>query len=493
VFEAVQLGQRMSKDAFDSAELQLRTRLLLAQHALAEARKPVILVVAGVDTAGKGDVVDRLNKWLDTRGIQTHAFWDSTDEQDERPYYWRFWQRLPPRGQMGIFFNAWYWDALRLRANRDISQAELDERMRRVEELESMLAQDDYLIVKLWFHIDKKQQKRRRKQRDKALSRIKPLKPDRIWQKHYNKFVAAAERAIRMTDHASCPWTLIDATDAYHRDYRAGEALLEAMERKLAENSREPVASVSQVDSGGSGLDQATVLDRVDLSATLDKAQYDSELEQYQQQLNLLGWQAYAQKRSTVLVFEGWDAAGKGGAIRRVSDALDARLCRAITTGVPSDEERAHHYLWRFWRHIPRCGFVTLYDRSWYGRVLVERVEGLARVEEWSRAYQEINDFEEQLVDRGIVVLKFWLHISKAEQLRRFEAREAVPWKRYKITSDDWRNREKWDDYRLAVNDMIRRTSTAKAPWQLVPAEDKRYARIKVMRTLCTALDQALN
>jgi polyphosphate kinase 2 (PPK2 family) len=216
-------------------------------------------------------------------------------------------------------------------------------------------------------------------------------------------------------------------------------------------------------------------------------------LDEYQSQLNNLAWQAREARLFTVAVFEGWDAAGKGGAIRRVTQAVDARLYQAITVGAPTDEERAHHYLWRFWRHLPRAGFMTIYDRSWYGRVLVERVEGFARPDEWRRSYLEINDFEEQLVDHGVVLMKFWLHISKEEQLRRFREREQVAWKQHKITPEDWRNRERWDDYRLAVDEMVARTSTEYAPWDLVAANDKRFARIEVLRAFCTCLERALS
>ena len=191
-------------------------------------------------------------------------------------------------------------------------------------------------------------------------------------------------------------------------------------------------------------------------------------------------------------MFEGLDAAGKGGAIRRVTQALDARQLPRLPVAAPTDEEKAQPYLWRFWRHLPRTGHVAIFDRSWYGRVLVERVEGFASEDEWLRAYGEINDFEEELADDGIVVVKFWLAISKEEQLRRFEEREQSAFKRFKITDEDWRNREKWDEYDDAVNDMVDRTSTPQAPWTLVEAEDKHWARVKVLKTLCDRLTREL-
>jgi polyphosphate kinase 2 (PPK2 family) len=224
----------------------------------------------------------------------------------------------------------------------------------------------------------------------------------------------------------------------------------------------------------------------------LDKKDYNQELAFYQGKLNKLAREAHLKKHSTIIVFEGWDAAGKGGAIRRLTPAFDARAYQIIPIAAPTDEEKQHHYLWRFWRHIPRAGILTIYDRSWYGRVLVERVEGFATDQEWQRAYSEIVNFEEALVAHGILLLKFWLHIDKDEQLRRFKEREQIPYKQYKITEEDYRNREKWDDYQIAVNDMVTRTSTQKAAWHLIEANDKKYARVKLLKIFCERLEKAL-
>ena len=228
------------------------------------------------------------------------------------------------------------------------------------------------------------------------------------------------------------------------------------------------------------------------MSQKLAGAQASEELERCQGRLNRLQRKAAAQGVSTVMVFEGWDAAGKGGAVRRMTSALDARNYQVIPIAAPTDEERAHHYLWRFWRHLSRAGRITIFDRSWYGRVLVERVEGFATEREWTRAYSEINQFEDLLVAHGIVLVKYWLHITPEEQLRRFRERERVRWKRWKITDEDWRNREKWPAYDLAVNEMIERTSTRTAPWTIVEANDKNYARIKVLKTACDRLAAAV-
>ena len=235
-----------------------------------------------------------------------------------------------------------------------------------------------------------------------------------------------------------------------------------------------------------------TVLGRLDMHKHLTKAQYNEHLPVHQSELRVLHRQARERDISTIMVFEGPDAAGKGGAIRRVNTALEARNYQVHGFAAPTDEERAQHYLWRFWRHLSRAGRITIFDRSWYGRVLVERVEGFASEDEWRRAYSEINDFESQLTAHRIVLLKFWIHISKDEQLRRFKEREKIAHKSWKLTDEDWRNREKWDDYEQAVHDMVQHTSTHAAPWTLVEGNDKRFARIKVVETACQRLRAAL-
>jgi polyphosphate:AMP phosphotransferase len=374
------------------------------------------------------------------------------------------------------------------------SQAELDAELKRISDCERMLHQDKALILKFWFHLPHKEQKKRLKALASDLrSRWGGGHSRQEFQDHHDDFLRVAERVIRETDTGIAQWYLIEATDRNYRDLTVARTILDAMEARVAESrhTHNPVhthaPSLPNVDSA-----QVTVLDKVDLDAEYDKKEYKQQLKHYQDRLNELSWQAYAQKRSTVLLFEGWDAAGKGGTIRRLIQGIDARLYRVIPIAAPTDEERAHHYLWRFWRHLPRDGRVTIFDRSWYGRVLVERVEGLATESQWQRAYLEINEFEEQLVQHGSVLGKFWLHISPEEQLQRFEARAETPYKQHKITEEDWRNRERWDAYKAAINEMVIRTSTENAEWTLVPANDKRYARICVLKTVCQSLEAAL-
>jgi polyphosphate:AMP phosphotransferase len=494
MFEATKVGRTLSKADFNKQEETLRADLLQVQQALMKSNIPIVVIVSGVEGAGKGEVVNCLNKWLDARGVQTSAFWDETDEERERPRYWRFWRSLPPRGQISILFGGWYMLPIEHRFKEKCNDAELDAELNRIVDFERMLTMDGALVVKFWFHLTEKEQKQRLKElsRDDR-SKWKMLPQKKKFSQQYAQFEKVAERIIRHTDRGIAPWYLIEATDKHYRDMTVGRTLLEAIRSRLKNPKVEDSHSASHAPSLPDGESaQVTVLDHVDLASTLDSKRYKAQLKALQQRANTLAWQAYSHGRSTVMVFEGWDAGGKGGAIRRFTNAVDARLYRATSVAAPTDEEKAHHYLWRFWRPIPRAGYITIYDRSWYGRVLVERVEGFASEREWHRAYAEINQFEEQLVESGAIILKFWLHISPEEQLTRFQDREKVPYKQHKITDEDWRNREKWDDYKMAVNEMVVRTSTEYAPWTLVPGNDKLFARVDVLRTICETLEQAL-
>ena len=494
MFEGAELGRKVSKEDFKAEIPELRTRLLAAQRHARKAGLPVVVVVAGVDGAGKGEVVNRLNAWLDTRGVQVHAFWDATDEERQRPRWWRFWRRLPARGSLAILFGGWYAESMRKRAEGQIDDAGLDVELARIGQFERMLTEDGALFIKFWFHLPADEQARRLKKAAKDPKSRWRMAPDTAIEiGQQGEFLRVAERVIRETDSGESPWYFIESTDRRYRDLTVGRTLLAAIEERLERDGGEATQRFShaprlpEADSA-----HVTVLDHVDLTQALEKDDYKKQLEHYQARLNELTWKAYREGRSCVLLFEGWDAAGKGGTIRRLMSAIDARLYRVLPIAAPTDEEQAHHYLWRFWRQIPRDGRVTVFDRSWYGRVLVERVEGFATDAEWRRAYQEINEFEQQLTDHGIVLAKFWLHISPGEQLARFKAREHTPYKQHKITEEDWRNREQWDAYKAAVNEMVVRTSTEFSEWTLVPANDKRYARVDVIRTVCEQLAAAL-
>ncbi len=490
MFEAAELGRTVSKKTYAEKEPILRTALLEAQQRLRKLPFPVIIIVSGVEGAGKGEVVNELNRWFDTRGVQTHAFWDESDEELERPKFWRFWRKLPPKSTIGIMFGSWYTESIIERVFRNLSRAEFESELDRICEFERLLSNDGALIVKFWFHMTKKTQQKRLKQ-DRKNGKPSPLL--KVFSKNYARFRSVSELAIRATDTGFSPWHIIESEDRRYRNLAVGETLLSAIRRRL--DAPNPTVPLSQPDDSlvtDIPEASATLLDKLDLTPELSRSDYEDRLSAAQNRLRTLAWQAYKAQINTVCVFEGWDAAGKGGAIRRITGAIDARLYRVISIAAPTEEEQAQHYLWRFWRQLPRAGYCTIYDRSWYGRVLVERVEGFSAHHEWSRAYAEINDFEQQLTDTGTVLLKFWLHISPEKQLQRFEERKRTPWKQHKITDEDWRNRDRWDQYKHAVNDMVARTSTSYAPWVLVPANDKWFARVHVVETCCDQLEAAL-
>lgn len=490
MLESAEVGHEIDKATFERELPALREDLLAAQYDLLEkARFPVMLLVNGLDASGRGETVNALKEWMDPRHLMVHALVKPTQEERERPEAWRFWRALPPKGRIGIFFGNWYTLPLVGRVRGQIRAAELDQRLDEILRFERMLADEGALILKFWFHLPRKQQKKRlEKLEADPATRWRVTKRD--WEHYhlYHKFRDVAERSLRQTSTAHAPWIVVEGTDRYYRNLSVGKTLLGALRHRLAE----PEATTSVAEPPlPERIDQQNVLARLDLSRKLDKARYEKRLAELQGQLARLTRKKRFRDHSVIAVFEGMDAAGKGGAIRRVANALDIRHYDIHPVAAPTDEERAQPYLWRFWRHVPRRGRIAIFDRSWYGRVLVERVEELCSEHDWMRAYTEINDFEEQLVRAGAIVVKFWLQISPEEQLRRFKERESIAHKRFKITPDDWRNREKLPLYERAVLDMVDRTSTEIAPWQLVSAEDKRHARIEVLQTICDRIEAA--
>ncbi len=500
MFEAAELGRAVSKEDYKTQIPDLRAELLQMQFALSKTKHPVIILVSGTDGAGRGDVVNRLNEWLDPRGMMTVSFEQLSEEERERPKFWRYWRKLPGRGQIGIFFGGWYVDPIRDYAYGLLNKSELDNQLSQIRRFETMLAQDNTIIIKFWLHLSHDEQVKRLKKSENDPNTMRSVS-ERDW-KHvelHREFETAAESAIRHTDTAESPWHLVEASDRRYRDLTVGRTVLEVLRKYLDADAAvqsttkiKPTATTALPIAEHSPAATRTVLDQIDLTRSLDEKTYIKELEKWQGRLHQLAWAAHEKKISSLVVFEGVDAGGKGGTIRRMTQAMDARLYQVISTAAPTDEERAHHYLWRFWRHIPRAGTFTVYDRSWYGRVLVERVEGFASEQEWMRAYLEINNFEEMLVKHGSLLMKFWMHIDKDEQLARFKDREKVPYKKHKITDEDWRNREKWDQYGIAVNDMVARTSTSYAPWTLVAGNDKNFARIQVLKAVCKKLESML-
>ena len=497
MFESAALGRKYSDKEFEQKAPALRLRLFNAQRQCLKRRIPILIIVAGLEGSGRGAIVNMLSEWMDSKHVRNHIFWLPTDEERTRPRPWRFWRCLPPAGEIGVFYDGWYSEDLRRLCCKKINDAEFSKCMHQWCALESGLADAGMGIVKLWLHLDKKTHAANVNKRlnNKALLHFSPY--DKKTAADYEGMVNAASRAITLTDRDNAPWSIIDAADPNFRVLSVANAVIAGMERAIAaRDAREArLQQLATLETDSAPAEKETListLDAIDLSVSQQPDHYKKELKNLQESIRTLSYRTYQRGISCTLLFEGWDAAGKGGAIRRITSAVDARITRVIPISAPSDEELAHPHLWRFWRHIPRSGFVTIYDRSWYGRVLVERVEKLTPREDWSRAYAEINQFENQLTSRNNVLLKFWLHISPEEQLRRFKERENTPWKQYKITDEDWRNREKWSDYARAADEMFLRTSTVNAPWHIIPAENKKYARLAVLRAYEAALRAAL-
>ncbi len=481
MFESADLDHGVPKAAYKREEPKLREALLEAQYDLKKDRRfAAILLIAGVQGAGRGETVNLLNEWMDPRFVATYAFGDPTEEERERPEQWRFWRALPPKGRIGVLFGAWHTEPIMRRVRGETSDDEFAHDTAEIARFEQMLADEGVLLLKYWFHVSQKQQKKRLKKAHEKL------------EAPYKRFVKVSEAFLRRTSTGQVPWVVVPGGDRRYRALSFGGHLLDALRERLQARTRKLASSPPRALPLPKPIDGLNVIRALKLNQPMAKSAYAKELKHAQEKLNALSRDAKFRSIAVVAVFEGNDAAGKGGAIRRVTQSLDARLYRTVPVAAPTEEEAARPYLWRFWRHIPSRGRLTVFDRSWYGRVLVERVEGLAGEPDWMRAYSEINDFEQSLARHRIVVVKFWLAISKQEQLKRFREREKVSFKRFKITPEDWRNRKKWDAYESAVCDMVDRTSTRIAPWTLVEANNKYYARIKVLKTLSRAIEDAL-
>jgi polyphosphate:AMP phosphotransferase len=493
MFESAELGHKISKAGYTKELPVLREALLDAQLELIRLSGfPVIIILGGVDGAGRGETVNLLNEWMDPRHIETHGMGEPTEEELQRPEMWRFWQALPPKGKIGMFLGSWYTTPILERVKGKIKSEVFDNSMENIARFEKMLTDEGALVLKFWMHLSKARQEVRLRTLEKtAKTRWRVSSRDWAHFKLYDKFRKVSERAISHTSTAESPWIIVEGEDPHYRSLTVGKVILEAI-RKRIDEANVAAAHKTHVAPLLPAIDNLHILKRLNLSLKIEKKKYEDLLEKYQGKLNMLMRHPQLKDSSVVVVFEGNDAAGKGGSIRRVTQALDARYYQVIPVASPTEEERAQPYLWRFWRRLPRRGRVTIFDRSWYGRVLVERVEGFCSAYDWMRAYGEINDFEEQMIASNTILFKFWLSISNEEQLRRFEERQSTGFKRFKITDEDWRNREKWSAYEQAVCDMVDRTSNTHAPWTLVEANDKYYARIKILKTLCERLEAQL-
>jgi len=493
VLELVDLYARLSKAEYAKVFPGLEQELGECQRAARQAGVPVVVVFEGWDAAGKGSVINCLAQVLDPRGFEVHSTLAPTEDEHLHPWMWRFWNELPSEGDFAIFDRSWYRRVLTDRVRGKISGARWQAAYEDIDQFERQLVDAGTVIVKFWLHISKKEQRRRFKRLEKTPATAWKV-GRREWANHrrYNEWREAVEEMLQRTSTPGAPWTIVESTQRRFQRTKVFETLLTAVRRGIEQRTAKPRVVRPMTAPEPSPTAGPTILDRLDLSLTMDRNEYERQLGKLQKQLFELEHQLYVDRVPVVIVYEGIDAGGKGGNIKRLTGGLDPRGYKVVPVGAPTPTEKARHYLWRFWREAPKAGHIAIFDRSWYGRGLVERVEGLCSEDEWRRAYREINEFERQLADFGTVIVKFWLHIDQDEQLRRFEARQGTPYKQWKITDEDWKNREKWPEYKVAIVDMLDRTSTTYAPWTILEANCKLYARIKALRTVAKAIEAAV-
>lgn len=494
MIEKIDLEKKLTKKEYHSILEEWSVKLASLQRSCKELKIPIIIVFEGWGASGKGTLINQLIRPLDPRGFQVFTTQQPSEEERMRPFLWRFWTKLPEHGRIHIFDRSWYQRLLKDQFDNKVSKQEVLYAFDEILNYEEQLADDGAILIKFFLHISKEEQTKRFRKLEKS--------PETAWRvtrddwKHnekYDKNLRIIDEVLIKTDTDYAPWTIVESTD---REYAASKILTtvakrlqEAVNQKKAQKPapKEKIPAWVSDSCFKNG-----VLNGIDLSKTIEKAEYKKKLEKLQARLAILHNKMYQERIPVILAFEGWDAGGKGGAIKRITENIDPRGYEVVPTAAPNDIEKAHHYLWRFWNKVPKAGHLAIFDRTWYGRVMVERIEGFCTEEEWKRAYNEINHMEEHLANFGCIVIKFWMHIDKEEQERRFKERQETPEKQWKITDEDWRNREKWDQYEEAVDEMILRTSTAYAPWVIVEANSKYYARIKVLETVVKALEKRL-
>ena len=490
MLEKCDLSRTTAKPEYKEIMDKLEIEVGILQRETKELGIPVIIIFEGWDAAGKGTMINRLLLAMDPRLFTVYPTNAPNEEERMRPFLWRHWMRIPERGRTAIFDRSWYGRVLVERVDGIIKKKEWSRAFPEIRSFERQMVDDGYIIIKFFLHISKKEQKKRFNQLEKdKTTRWKVTKDDWKHHKQYNKYLHAIEEMLAETDTAYAPWTVVEA-----HDWRfATVKIFRKVAQELTRNIQEHRGKVKVKAEGTVQRDTTpSILHKVDLGLSLDRQQYEKDLEKAQERIWELEHEIYLKRIPVIIVYQGWDAAGKGGNIKRLVQKMDPRGYEVIPIAAPNDEEKAHHYLWRFWRRMPKAGHIAVFDRSWYGRVLVERVEGFCTEEEWQRSYREINEMEQQLVDFGAVMVKFWLHIDEEEQLKRFKEREQTPHKQWKITEEDWRNREKRALYLEAVDEMLFRTSTNYAPWTIVESNSKTYARVKALKTVITEIEKAL-
>lgn len=492
MLDTLDLSQKLDKATYQQQIEDLMRQLRGLQQACWEQKIPVVIVLEGWAAAGKGTLLKKIVNYMDPRGFSVNPTFRANSQERLYPFLWRFWQKLPPKGSLGFFYHSWYINCLEERLFDHLSDSQVPLVMRDINAFERQLVDDGAAIAKFWIHLSQNELKKRLKKYEADELEVWRVRPE-DWQqeKRYKDYCRLIEEMLTYTSTGYAPWTLVEGNCERFARVKVLSQLVAAIVQALDQRQATVPASFPPPQTELLPT-EPNFLAKVDLNLRLDKEDYRSQLRDIQIHLRRLQGEIYQQKIPVIALFEGWDAAGKGGAIKRLTDTLDPRSYQVNTFAAPTQEEAQYHYLWRFWRRIPPGGKIGIFDRSWYGRVMVERVEGFANELEWRQAYREINEFEAQLTTAGYVVVKFFLHISPEEQLARFESRENNTFKQYKLTDEDWRNREQWPLYDVAINQMIARTSTPAAPWTVIPANDKYFARVQIIATMVEAIKTEL-
>lgn len=492
MLENLDVNKVMEKEAWDTVADGLKNKLSTLQQQARAAKLPVVIVFEGWEASGKGSLISRLINNLDPRGFSVYSILPPTADEQRYPWMRRFWKKLPVYGDIAIFDRSWYQQVAIYEPKQDAKVRA--RRYREIMDFEKQITDDGYLLIKFFLHISKKEQKRRFEAlEDKKETSWRVSKQD--WKQHdkYDEQLARFSEMIELGNQESARWTTVEATDRRFAAYKVFTTVINEIERALNEKKTLGQAPFTGIRTSGDIQPlQIPLLADINPNQPLSEEEYRIQLKAGQKRLFELHNQLYQAKIPMVLAYEGWDAAGKGGNIKRVTQSLDPRGYEVIPIAAPLPAEKNRQHLWRFWNALPRDGHIAVFDRTWYGRVMVEHIEGFCTEEQWGRAYDEINRFEKQLAGWGAIILKFWLQIDKDEQLRRFEDRQNTPEKQYKITDEDWRNREKWDAYEQAVNEMLARTNTAYAPWIVVESNNKHYARVKALQETILAIEARL-